>query len=143
MEAAMTALEAARTILATDAGGMKLYQNLPGCVAAQLGVKGAPKLYYTHPGGNTPQFLVNRFAEKIAMGEHKAVLLAGAEALYSFRKALMSGQWRMARPKGDDDGDDDDERGVIPWGDGEAGERPLAPLTGVLGDSEVTYTTSR
>ncbi len=32
-------------------------------------------------GGNTPQYLVNHFAGKLARGEHGVVLLAGAELL--------------------------------------------------------------
>jgi acetyl-CoA C-acetyltransferase len=33
-------------------------------------------------GGNTPQWLVNRAADKIARGESKIIILAGAEAFY-------------------------------------------------------------
>lgn len=38
---------------------------------------------YTTIGGNTPQWLVNRAADRIAAGDLRAALLVGAEALYS------------------------------------------------------------
>ena len=39
--------------------------NPPAAVAGRLGVVQA-RLHYTHPGGNMPQYMVNRTAEKIA-----------------------------------------------------------------------------
>ncbi len=42
---------------------------------------------YTHIGGNTPQGQVNEAAERIHDGELKLVLIAGAEAMYSARRA--------------------------------------------------------
>lgn len=56
------------------------YANLPKSIANQLGIE-ASKLYYTAAGGNTPQMLVNHFAEQIAQGQTSTVLLAGGEAL--------------------------------------------------------------
>jgi len=46
---------------------------------------------YTHIGGNTPQWLVNGAAEAIHDGEAKLVLIAGAEAVYSARRARARG----------------------------------------------------
>ena len=43
-------------------------------------------------GGNTPQYLVNHFAGKLARGEHNVVLLAGAELLATLFSALRSGE---------------------------------------------------
>ena len=46
---------------------------------------------YTHIGGNTPQWLVNEAAERIHAGELKLVLIAGAESVYSARRARAQG----------------------------------------------------
>lgn len=46
---------------------------------------------YTHIGGNTPQWLVNDAAEAIHDGALKLVLIAGAEAVYSARRARARG----------------------------------------------------
>ena len=52
----------------------------------------APRdLHYTHVGGNTPQWQVNEAAERIHNGELKVVLIAGAEAMYSARRARAQG----------------------------------------------------
>ena len=65
------------------------YPNLPRSVSNELGI--APDRQFTSvTGGNTPQMLVNRFAEKIAQGETLAVLLTGAEALNSMVGRLKS-----------------------------------------------------
>ena len=46
---------------------------------------------YTLIGGNTPQWLVNRAADKIASGEIEIALLVGAEAMYTVTKAMRVG----------------------------------------------------
>ncbi len=46
---------------------------------------------YTHIGGNTPQWLVNEAAQAIHDGDAKMVLIAGAEAMYSARRARARG----------------------------------------------------
>ncbi len=46
---------------------------------------------YTAVGGNTPQWQVNEAAERIHGGELKLVLIAGAEAVYSARRARAKG----------------------------------------------------
>jgi acetyl-CoA C-acetyltransferase len=52
----------------------------------------APRdVHYTHIGGNTPQWQVNEAAARIHNGELKAVLIAGAEAMYSARRARAQG----------------------------------------------------
>ncbi|HTB39432.1 MAG TPA: hypothetical protein VK777_20250 [Reyranella sp.] len=54
--------------------------NPPKSVANRL--KATPRqLIYTHSGGNTPQYLVNRFSEEIANGETELALICGAELL--------------------------------------------------------------
>jgi acetyl-CoA C-acetyltransferase len=68
----------------------RLYRNPPGSLAARLGI--APKRgLYTATGGNTPQWLVNRTAEEIALGECDVALLAGAEYIASMLGAMKQG----------------------------------------------------
>lgn len=64
--------------------------NPPKALAARLGASPRTRTY-THPGGNTPQSLVNHVAERIARGEADFALLAGAEFLGSLMKLLKSG----------------------------------------------------
>ncbi|MBI5609186.1 MAG: acetyl-CoA acetyltransferase [Deltaproteobacteria bacterium] len=67
--------------------------NFPRSLARRLGL--APKLaYWEAMGGNTPQQLVNRFAERLARGEVEVVLLAGAEAISTVRHLLARGETR-------------------------------------------------
>lgn len=66
------------------------YSNLPRSLAGRLGI--APSgLTYPHVGGNTPQYQVNTYAERLAAGEGDVVLLAGAEAMRSFNLAQRQG----------------------------------------------------
>jgi acetyl-CoA C-acetyltransferase len=63
---------------------------------------------YTHIGGNTPQWLVNDAAERIHAGELKLVLIAGAESVYSARRARAQGVdlgWSARGAPGPDAGD--------------------------------------
>lgn len=83
----------------TPVSGM--YKNVPKSVADSLGVD-ARRLIYTETGGNTPQRLVNYFAEQIASGQVGTVLLTGGEALNTMAKRfnhwskllLPKGRWR-------------------------------------------------
>ncbi|NND68272.1 MAG: acetyl-CoA acetyltransferase, partial [Halioglobus sp.] len=59
-------------------------------VAARTGINNAA-LFQGTIGGNTPQYLVNHFARALAAGEHKAVLLAGAENLATMFAAFKNG----------------------------------------------------
>jgi acetyl-CoA C-acetyltransferase len=72
----------------SEAGGM--VRNVPQAVCEALSIDPAEKRY-THTGGNTPQMLVNRYAEQIAQGETSAVLLVGAEALHTMIARLKTG----------------------------------------------------
>ncbi len=59
---------------------------LPFAVSGSLGIR--PKnVIYSQIGGNSPQTMVNRVARDIAAGRRRAVLLTGAEAIYSMYKA--------------------------------------------------------
>lgn len=55
----------------------------------RLGIKA--KTFEADVGGNTPQLLVNYFADRLAAGESKAVLISGAELMYTLFGALSSG----------------------------------------------------
>ena len=57
-------------------------ENPTGSICDLPGIKPAVR-EYTSIGGNTPQWLVNRAADRIAEGSIKTALLVGAEALYS------------------------------------------------------------
>lgn len=54
--------------------------NPPRSVADRLGLDGVRHVY-TYPGGNMPQYLVNHYAEEIAAGRSRAVMILGGEAL--------------------------------------------------------------
>ncbi len=72
----------------SQAGGM--VRNVPNAVVRALGIEPTNQ-FYTHTGGNTPQMLVNRYAEEIAQGKASAVLLVGAEALNAMIGRLKRG----------------------------------------------------
>jgi acetyl-CoA C-acetyltransferase len=57
-------------------------EKTPVVLAHALGIKPRDTVY-SLIGGNTPQKLVNQFSRDIATGRRRAVLIAGAEAVYS------------------------------------------------------------
>lgn len=58
----------------------------PADLARALAV--APRTsVYSHVGGNTPQWQVNEAAEQIALGGSDITLIAGADCMYSLRRA--------------------------------------------------------
>ena len=68
-----------------------VFPRNPGQLLAQrLGIETAHILQASF-GGNTPQQLVNHFANKLASGEQQAVLIAGVELLATLAHALGSG----------------------------------------------------
>lgn len=67
-----------------------MYANIPKTVSNLLGIDPDVQ-FYSSTGGNTPQMLVNAFAERIARGEASAVLLTGAEALNTMIARLKKG----------------------------------------------------
>lgn len=80
----------------SPASGM--YTNVPKTVANLLKVSPA-RLVYTQTGGNTPQRLVNHFANEIANGQSETVLLTGGEALNNMSQRFN--HWaKLLRPKG-------------------------------------------
>ncbi len=66
------------------------YTNLPRSVANRIGAMPRQCLYGP-VGGNTPQLLVNLFAEKIAAGNMEVGLIAGCEALRTQAQAQKQG----------------------------------------------------
>ena len=66
--------------------GPTLVDNPPAALASRIGAQHA-KQFLTTTGGNTPQMLVNHFANEIAAERASMVLLTGAEALDSLAKA--------------------------------------------------------
>lgn len=61
--------------------------NPPKSVASRIGNSRAKRHIYTHPGGNMPQWCINRLGEKISAGEVDAALICGGEALATQRNA--------------------------------------------------------
>ena len=96
----------AATGLTVDAEQVKIplsnaYKNVPHTVANLLGIKPS-HFYYAATGGNTPQYLVNHFAEAISLGQCESVLLTGGEALATmlakfdrwYKWFLPKGEWQ-------------------------------------------------
>ncbi len=63
------------------------YRDAPGMLCEKLGIHPKERSYLPI-GGNTPQLLVNRACRALASGKARAVLITGAEAIYSIRRAL-------------------------------------------------------
>ncbi len=83
------------------------YRDAPGLLSGMLGIKPA-RASYLPIGGNTPQMTVNRAARDLAAGRCKAVLIAGAEAIYSLRRAMKSDlvlDWPESMPPDEIDGE--------------------------------------
>ena len=67
------------------------YANPPRSLANRLGLENSTRLIYTHPGGNMPQWCVNRMFEMITRGEMEAGMIAGGEALATQKNAQRGG----------------------------------------------------
>ncbi len=91
IEQAIDALVNVRFVADTNPGAGALFPRRPAAeVARRLGIEN-PALYLGPIGGNTPQYLVNHFARMLMTGEHRAVLLSGAELMATFFAALKQG----------------------------------------------------
>ncbi len=66
------------------------YADPAGLLAERVGASPSEKLYTTL-GGNTPQWLVNETAEKLASGDIRLALVAGAEAVLTTTRARREG----------------------------------------------------
>ncbi|MCB1509531.1 MAG: acetyl-CoA acetyltransferase [Hyphomicrobiaceae bacterium] len=94
------------------------YANPPKSLAARLDATGARRLIYTYPGGNMPQWCVNRLFEMITKGEVGAALIAGGEALATQKTAQRAG---LALDWNEDPGGEPEMWGVATrgWNDNE------------------------
>ncbi len=61
--------------------------NPPKSLASRIGNASAKRLVYTHPGGNMPQWCVNRLFEMVARGDVGAAMVCGGEALATQKTA--------------------------------------------------------
>lgn len=96
--ATIDAIVHVRFIADSDAGSKALFPRNPGRqLADRLGLK-QPGQFQGIIGGNSPQYLVNHCAQRLARGDRKAVLITGAELLASFFAALSSGADLSAWP---------------------------------------------
>jgi len=96
--------------------------NPPKSLAQRLGATQARQLVYTHPGGNMPQWCVNRLSEAVTRGEIGAALVVGAEALAT-QKAAQRGA--IALDWADDPGGTPE-----PWGVARRGWSDVEDLHG-------------
>lgn len=93
LAAAVDALGMVRFIADANPATSGLFPRNPGAAMAQrLGLDDDIAISQATIGGNTPQYLVNHFADKLARGEHRAVLIAGAETLATMFHAFGNGE---------------------------------------------------
>src|SRR5262245_20513702 len=65
--------------------------NPPRSIAHRLNLGNVKRLVYTHPGGNMPQWCVNRLFEMVTRGEIGAAMVCGGEALATQKAAERAG----------------------------------------------------
>ncbi len=87
-------------------GGPK---NPPRSLANRIGATSAKRLVYTHPGGNMPQWCINRLFEMVTRGEVEAALVCGGEALATQKAAERA---KLALDWNEDAGGSFEEWGV-------------------------------
>ena len=88
-------------------------KNPPKSIANRIGNSAVKRLIYTHPGGNMPQWSVNRLFEMVTRGEVGAAMICGGEALATQKaaeRANLSLDW------GEDAGGSYQEWGVATRG---------------------------
>jgi acetyl-CoA C-acetyltransferase len=61
--------------------------NPPRSIANRLQLGNVRRLIYTHPGGNMPQWCINRLSEMVTRGEIGAAMVCGGEALATQKAA--------------------------------------------------------
>ena len=67
------------------------HANPPATLARRIGANQVRRRIYTHPGGNMPQYCINRLFEAVARGDVGAALVVGAEALATQKAAQRAG----------------------------------------------------
>ena len=102
--------------------------NPPLSIAQRIGAAGVRQFVYTYPGGNMPQWCINRLGEAIAAGTVDAALVVGAEALATQKAAQRAG---VALDWSDDPGGAFDTWGVARrgWSDLEDRHGARAAIT--------------
>ena len=83
------------------------HANPPATLARRIGAAQVRRRIYTHPGGNMPQYCINRLCEAVTRGEVGAALVVGAEALATQKAAQRAGI-------------------ALAWGDAPAADPPAA-----------------
>jgi len=102
--------------------------NPPLSLARRLDAGQARQLVYTHPGGNMPQWCINRLSEAVTRGEIGAALVVGAEALATQKAAQRAA---VALDWNDDPGGSPEAWGVARrgWSDVEDAHGARAAIT--------------
>ncbi len=96
------------------------YSNPPRSLAQRLGATQLRQAIYTHPGGNMPQYCLNRLAGAITRGEIGSALVVGAESLATQKAAQRAG---IALDWSEDPGGSFDAWGVATRGWSDVEER--------------------
>ncbi len=93
-------------------------KNPPKSIANRIGNSAARRLVYTHPGGNMPQWSVNRLFEMVTRGEVGAAMICGGEALATQKAAERA---KLALDWNEDAGGSYEDWGVATrgWNDNE------------------------
>ena len=65
--------------------------NPPKSLANRMGAENANRLIYTHPGGNMPQWSINRLSEMVTRGEIESAMVIGGETLGTQKAAQRAG----------------------------------------------------
>jgi acetyl-CoA C-acetyltransferase len=71
--------------------------NPPQSITKRIGASNVRRHVYTHPGGNMPQWCVNRLFEMVTRGEVGVALICGGEALATQKaaeRAKLALDWR-------------------------------------------------
>lgn len=100
----------------------RAYADPTGFLAARLGINPSDRVY-TSMGGNSPQWRINETADRIARGEVRLALIAGAEAMHGLqltRRAGVNPDWAEAGTP--------DTIGDNRWGNNEIEQRHHAQM---------------
>jgi acetyl-CoA C-acetyltransferase len=104
----------------------RAYADPVGFLAARLGSNPTDRVY-TSMGGNSPQWRINETAERIARGEVRLALIAGAEAIHGLQLARRAGvklEWAEAGTP--------ETVGENRWGNSEVEQRHHAQMPTVV-----------
>src|SRR5215470_3487251 len=78
------------------------YADPPGFLAARLAIDPRERVY-TSMGGNSPQWRINETADRIARGDVRLAVIAGAEAMHGLQLARRAGAQLDWAPTGTPD----------------------------------------